>query len=298
MRRLSIVKVLPLFFAVVLVAVLCMATLATPVPAPDPPAECNGPSHVGEVCTTPSQQNGSAMPTVLNINAANGNINWTVVGSFASLSVFAVGPSWTVKDVNLEGFGETMRASGFQAALEQSEQKLVKTLAEVQPSALVVSSKGVNVLTYLAAKGLWNGPTVLLSPIPNSCDHLGLPSGGATQTDHSWEDEWESTMRVLVERNVGPIAIGIGTSADEQDLIADMMVETGICGNLVVSEDRDDGEINAGAAPSSSSVPYAVFETCRSWSVRAFHGDHAWTSDPRNAANVASLIDEVLKKSP
>jgi hypothetical protein len=54
--------------------------------------------------------------------------------------------------------------------------------------ALLLQSKGVGIATYLAFHKIWQGPLVLLSPIPNACEHI---SGG------SWEAEWNSTMQLL-----------------------------------------------------------------------------------------------------
>jgi hypothetical protein len=44
--------------------------------------------------------------------------------------------------------------------------------------ALLLQSKGVGIATYLAFHKIWQGPLVLLSPIPNACEHI---SGGSMQ---------------------------------------------------------------------------------------------------------------------
>jgi hypothetical protein len=196
---------------------------------------------------------------VLAISAANGPVNWHEVESFAENN------DWRVHELFLEDFGEIMKHHGFQVALDSSYSLLQKSIQQMRPDALLVASKGVGVVTFLALKGLWKGPVVLLSPIPNSCDHV---IGG------SWESEWESTIKVLVDYEVGPVVIGVGSTTDEQFLITEQIEDTGLCGSL------DDD---------------FFFENCPKWHLRVAEGGHSWKSDPKNAMLVAEMIDKVFE---
>lgn len=193
-----------------------------------------------------------------NTNRIN-RTNWTLVESSRGSA-----PRWSIEEVVLEDFGTIMKARGFQVALDEFDETLRGALESVRPDALIVSSKGVGILTHLAQGGRWNGPAVLLSPIPNESDHV---EGG------SWESEWKSTTNTLVSRGVGPIAIGIGTSVDEQTLILESIEETGMCGNYLRGRQ--------------------MFQKC-SWHLRSFPGNHYWKNDPANAQGIATLIDAVF----
>ena len=188
----------------------------------------------------------------LAINAANSKVNWSLVESFARRS-------WSIRERKLERFGSLMRNQSFQVALEDSLEIVEDELKEVD--GLILSSKGVGIATYLTWKGLWKGPLVLLSPIPNACEHI---LGG------SWEVEWKSTMELLSRS--GPVAIATGTSQDEELFVLESMEETGICGKL-----------------QRGSTTH-TFEKCP-WILRSFQGDHDWKSDPENAQHIARLID-------
>ncbi|CAK9100973.1 Hypothetical protein SCF082_LOCUS47227 [Durusdinium trenchii] len=194
---------------------------------------------------------------LLAINAANSEVDWPLVESFAK-------KSWSVQELKLDRFGPLMRNFSFQAALDDSEELLQKALTE-KFDALIASSKGVNVVTSLIQRHLWDGPLVLLSPIPNACDHI---RGGG------WEEEWRSTMEVLM--NVGPVAIGTGTSQDEALFVVDGIAETELCGKL----------IKGGSTHR--------FEKCPGWILRSFQGDHGWKSDWTNAPHIARLIDSLF----
>eukprot|EP00588_Corethron_pennatum_P008575 CAMPEP_0194267778 /NCGR_PEP_ID=MMETSP0169-20130528/2217_1 /TAXON_ID=218684 /ORGANISM="Corethron pennatum, Strain L29A3" /LENGTH=196 /DNA_ID=CAMNT_0039008743 /DNA_START=102 /DNA_END=692 /DNA_ORIENTATION=- len=167
------------------------------------------------------------------------------------------------------GFGTTMHQGGFQAALDQSEDTLRRVIQLLKPSVVVVASKGLNILTHLADTGIYTGPSVLLSPIPNV---YTLVSG------ETWEEQWSASMSVLADAVDGPIGIGVGDSPDEQSLIKDMMDEAGVCGSL--EEEVVGGRVS--------------FRQCSNWFLRSFPGDHQWKNQRRNAINVASLIKEVL----
>jgi hypothetical protein len=207
----------------------------------------------------------SGTPKVLSFGAANSWVNWTAV------EVHSEG-AWTIDFADLTGFGDTMRNNdeGFQAALDRFEKDMELAIRRLNPSALVVASKGLNILTHLASKGIYTGPAVLLSPIPNECDHIH----GTT-----WEEQWTNSLKVLVETQVGPIAVGVGTSTDEKDLIVDMMNQTQLCGDL------QEGVIGGPM----------LFARCPDWSLRSFPGGHGWKGDPANAIHIASLIDKVLR---
>ena len=145
---------------------------------------------------------------VLAIRAANSEIDWRAVEGFSVARDRR--DRWHVEELHLENFGRIMKEKDFQAALEDSEDLLVKRLEAEAVDALLIQSKGVGIASYLVWKGLWKGPIILLSPIPNACEHI---SGG------SWEVEWNSTMNLLV--SMEPVAIGTGNSRDEEDFIVD-----------------------------------------------------------------------------
>jgi hypothetical protein len=212
---------------------------------------------------------------VLVIGAANQWVNWTHVESFSN-------KQWSIQEGNLVGFGEIMRnhPGRFQAALDRYEPQLVRAIKLLRPSVLLVASKGLNVLTHLAWEDIWNGPSVLLSPIPNGCNHIGGSSSAP-----SWEAQWDDTMKVLVSKQVGPISIGVGTSLDEKELITDMIEETGRCGAMQITTTEARGQ------------DWGTFETCQSWKIRSFPGDHGWKGHQNNAGNVAMMIDEVVAQS-
>ena len=207
-------------------------------------------------CAAPNK---SRTSLVLSINAANSKVDWDLVQSYATHET-----SFRVKDVTLKNFGETMKRKGFQAALEQQDAFLRQTLVDVRPDILLVASKGVGVATYLVKKGVWSGPIVMLSPIPNACDHID---------GDSWEAEWTSTMNTLIAHRLGPVAIGVGTSHDELLLIKDAMEETNVCG--VISETT------------------GVFELCPHWSLVTHEGDHGWRTMSEHAIHIAELIAKV-----
>jgi len=201
------------------------------------------------------------VPKVFSIGAANLSLNWTAVELFSE-------GAWSVKHADLTGFGMTMHQQGFQTALDQFDDKLRRAIQLLKPSVVVVASKGLNILTHLADAGIYKGPSVLLSPIPNICN---LVPG------ETWEEQWSASMSILVDAIDGPIGIGVGDSLNEQTLIKDMMDEAGVCGSL---EEEADGRVS--------------FRRCANWFLRSFPGDHGWKNQRINASNVASLIKEVL----
>ena len=150
---------------------------------------------------------------VLAIVAANSEIDWRMVES-ASVK------DWLIDELPLPDFGQIMKERSFQDALDHSFEAIQGGLRG-SPDALLLQSKGLGIATWLASKGLWRGPLVLLSPIPNSCDHI---SGG------SWEAEWNATMQFLDP--LRPVAIGTGTSSDEEEFIVKSIEETGVCGQI------------------------------------------------------------------
>eukprot|EP00566_Odontella_aurita_P017466 CAMPEP_0113564898 /NCGR_PEP_ID=MMETSP0015_2-20120614/21879_1 /TAXON_ID=2838 /ORGANISM="Odontella" /LENGTH=271 /DNA_ID=CAMNT_0000467039 /DNA_START=166 /DNA_END=982 /DNA_ORIENTATION=- /assembly_acc=CAM_ASM_000160 len=194
---------------------------------------------------------------VLAIQAANHPVDWSKIALLSK----SVRP-WHIEELVLEGFGDIMKFDGFQAALEKYERPIRDELARRNPDAILVSSKGLGILSFLASQGLWDGPAVLLSPIPNACNHI---QGG------SWESEWSSTLKILESEGVGPLAFGVGTSHDEKMLIIDEMEATGICGRVRSSTN--------------------TFEKCSKWFLYSFPGNHGWKNDPSNARNIALLID-------
>ncbi|CAE7564770.1 unnamed protein product, partial [Symbiodinium microadriaticum] len=131
-----------------------------------------------------------------------------------------------------------------------------------------------NLLTHLVEIRRWTGPSVLLSPIPNSCDHIAAAS-------RTWEEQWLDSMSILRRHEISPIVIGVGSSSDEQMLILDMMEEAGICGPLV----RREFATSTGA----------WFQECPGWEIFIFPGDHGWKQDPTNSMHVAFLLDRVFR---
>merc|ERR1712224_28549 len=169
------------------------------------------------------------------------------------------------------GFGDIMKEEGFEKALDKFKDKLYLAIRILKPKAIIVASKGLGIVTHLAEKGIYTGSVVLLSPIPNKCDHV---------FGDTWEEQWKSSMTVL-KNNIREdqfIGIGIGTSNDEQSLISDIMDETQVCGNSVRKNDAN----------------RVLFEHCPNWFIRSFPGDHRWKNMQHNAINVASLVNEVL----
>lgn len=209
---------------------------------------------------------------VFALGAANGRTNWTLVEEFSKNN-----GSWSIAFANLPGFGNIMKQRGFQAALDKFHDKVVLAIQKLDPAVILVASKGLGIVTHLAHQGIYSGAVVLLSPIPNECNHVS----GTT-----WEEQWTDSMSVLVNNGVEPIGVGVGTSLDEQTLIVDLMNETQVCGDLVeksaddMADDDDKGKL--------------AFERCPNWFVRSFPGDHGWKNDASNAVEIASLIDEVL----
>jgi len=210
--------------------------------------------------------------TLLVINAANRPVNWRAVEAFNTNKTTE---QWSIREITLEQFGPVMKETSFQTALEHSEPQLRSIFSRTTstspppppPDALIVSSKGVGILTFLATQKLWNGPSLLLSPIPNVCDHI---EGG------SWENEWKSTVTVLSSHNVGPVVIGTGTSSDEQNFIVDILTDAQLCGRLSKRH---------------------RFEKCPSWFLYSFPGDHSWRNDIDSAQNIAVLIHKLFKIS-
>lgn len=200
---------------------------------------------------------------ILYISAANSWNNWTAVESFSD-------GGWSIIPVDLEGFGETMQKGNFQAALDKYEDKLRMLISLMNPIIIIVASKGLNILTHLANINVYNGPTILLSPIPNKCNHIH---------GETWKEEWTSSMKVLKDKIIGPVGIGIGRSMDEQDLIMTQMNETLVCGDLSLMKTKK----------------RVVFEHCPNWFLRSFPGDHYWKNQDSNAGNIASLIIDVLE---
>jgi hypothetical protein len=231
-----------------------------------------------------NDNNATHKKSVISINAANGAVDWGLVEAAAPGATNSSSLSWFVDEIVLDGFGQIMKEQSFQSALEHFEPQLRSIFssggddASQNPlDALIVSSKGVNVLTYLASEGLWRGPFVLLSPIPNACDHID---------GNSWETEWKSTIDTLVSHHTGHLVIGVGTSFDEQYLIVEMAEETRVCGQHVVLK-----ELRTTAAGGGS------FEKCPTWFLQSFPGDHSWKNSAESAPNIAMLINRVFGMS-
>ena len=236
---------------------------------------------------------------ILSINAANGVVDWRLVEQSAAAvktnatakataNISSSSLPWSIEEITLDGFGTIMKEQSFQSALDYFESELRSIFTTTTSGeddtmqkqkapidVLIVSSKGVNILTFLATNGIWCGPSILLSPIPNSCDHID---------GTSWETEWKSTMTALVSHHHSdtPLVIGIGTSFDEQYLIAEMMEETNVCGRLIPTESVE--------AHTPHALSGGFFATCPTWYLQSFHGNHSWKDDADNIPNLAMLI--------
>jgi hypothetical protein len=157
-----------------------------------------------------------------------------------------------------------MASRGFQAALDHFDPLLQNAIEEIRPDVLLVSSKGVGIVTYLAVQGLWNGPSILFSPIPNQSNHV---IGG------SWESEWQSTVQILVDYGVGPLIIAVGSTLDEKTLITEAIEETNTCGKL----------------------SNGAFEDCPNWYHQVIQGGHDWRSNPNHARFIAGMITKIFE---
>ena len=203
--------------------------------------------------------------TVLSINAANGYVNWERI-----TAVFG-NDEWQVRELQLDGFGHIMNEQSFHAALEHSYPVLESTIKGMKPDAILVSSKGIGVLAYLAAKGIWiERPAILLSPIPNPID--GLVDGT------SYQSEWNDTVQIL-RNKIGEkhaLIVAVGSSSDEEMLITEAMQDTS-CGTI---------------SPSTSN-----FENCTNWRHVVITGngnDHGWKNLQKNEWIIAKLIDYIF----
>lgn len=138
-----------------------------------------------------------------------------------------------------------------------------KRIQECHPDVLVVHSKGVALATYLIDKGLWNGPVVLSSPIPNQCEHLDkYKSGAGEEGDDEWEKDFDAVVKVL-EKLGDKVSIGIGSSFDEITLIDEFLKDACLRNK---------------------------------WLIKKADGDHRWYKLERNWPIIGELLDNVLRK--
>ena len=210
---------------------------------------------------------------ILSINAANGYVDWERVNDLAPQIHENHNRHWRVEELVLEQFGPIMKEQSFHAALEYSLPVLESTIQSKQPDVLLVASKGVGVLAYLAAKNLWiDKPAILLSPIPNP---IGGMVDGAT-----YQSEWNDTIRILRAKlgPTQPLLMVVGSSSDEQLLITDAMEDT-VCGSVMETT----GE----------------FEHCTNWLhlVMPDGADHTWKNLPKYQPVLAKIIEYVYTKS-
>jgi len=264
-------------------------------------AECSAADHDHGDATTSPPPRGRRI--VLALGAANSYVNWTRVEEAQQTSSSST--LWTVMHADLTGFGNVMRENGFQHALDRYSEKLIRAVQRLAPDAILVSSKGLGLLTYLIDRGVWMGPSIMLSPIPNWSNHLraqlldGSDGNGCIHVDDEalFEVEWLASMKILkrvhTDTALGhPLIVGIGTSDDEHFLIVDMMEESQVCGNAVRiehGEDAEESEIDNGAIHIRT-----TFVDCPTWSVYSFPGDHGWKTNASNAANIAFLVDQAF----
>jgi len=210
---------------------------------------------------------------ILSINAANGYVDWERINGLASQSHENHNRHWRVEELVLEQFGPIMKEQSFHAALEHSLPVLESTLQSKQPDVLLVASKGVGVLAYLAAQNLWiDKPAILLSPIPNPIEGM--------VDDATYQSEWNDTIRILRAKlgPTQPLLMVVGSSSDEQLLITDAMEAT-VCGSVMETT----GE----------------FEHCSNWLhlVVPNGADHTWKNLPKYQPVLAKIIEYVYTKS-
>jgi len=194
---------------------------------------------------------------VLSINAANSIIDWESINSLTH-------NEWEVQELVLDNFGDIMRDNSFTAALENSFDTLKATIQDLKPDILLVASKGVGIIAYLASKNIWvKRPIILFSPIPNPID--GLVSGD------SYESEWTDTIDILKNSHLSPVMLVTGSSSDEEVFISKALQEPSACGNI--------------------SRKTGTFEKCKDWRLLIVPGDHFWKNVPENEHVIAKVID-------
>ena len=269
----------PLWIGLVLLVWLLMISkdvvqvMAVSDPTVDPPERLESCSI--ENNTPPPSS--SPQRLVLSINAANGYINWDRINNIHHSS----SNDWNVEELVLDGFGTIMKDESFTSALDRFFPILQTTIQRLNPDILLVSSKGIGILAYLAAKDLWvNRPAILLSPIPNPID--GLVNGS------SYQSEWNDIVSILRNKlgDTHPIVIAVGSSSDEEMLITES-IETTTCG----------GKIQTTTTTTTKSI--STFQNCTNW----YHvvipngGDHGWKNLPENEKIIAKLINFAIKKA-
>ena len=263
--RIGLVTLLVWFLMITMGVVLATSETTTQNPS-EQRSDCpmERPSHAPfEI------ENGPPPPTtphlVLSINAANGQINWERINNIHSSN------DWNVQELVLDGFGTIMNEESFTSAVEHFYPLLETAIQTLQPDILLVSSKGIGLLAYLAAKDLWvHRPAILLSPIPNPID--GLVDGSS-----SYQSDWNDTLRILQDKlgEEQPVIVAVGSSSDEEMLITECMEAT-ICGKL--------------KATTAKSID--TFQNCTNWyHVVIPNGDHGWKNSQENEKIIAKLIE-------
>lgn len=156
-------------------------------------------------------------------------------------------------------FGKYFKHNNIEEALKYSETIIESFIRDKRPNLLIVHSKGITTITNLIFKNIWKGPIVLLSPIPNNCNHLSLSAlnNYDDNDDDEWDIQWRSVIKIL-EENEGRISIGFGNTTDEKMFVEDYVTE---------------------AAKRNG------------WFLKKVKGDHDWLQDPDNWNSIGELID-------
>jgi hypothetical protein len=163
-------------------------------------------------------------------------------------------PSTRVTFEPLPRFGEIFKTDDIEEALHYAVPLVLRTCEQCRPDCIVVHSKGVAIVTYLFAHNLYSGAALILSPIPNKCDHLGLDP--LSNDEDPWGAQWAAVLNILRGRTV---AFGVGNSADEEVLIHEYL------------------------KPAAAERP--------NWLLRQAQGDHDWVCRSRNRRALRALLD-------
>jgi len=170
----------------------------------------------------------------------------------------------------LPEFKDHFKPGYIEDALVYADPILRNLIQTTNPNILIVHSKGVAIVTYLAFHNIWTGNVILSSPIPNTCNHLSQfiekdnnkNENNKEEEEDTWLGEWNAIIKVL-ERIKGKIGIGIGNSFDEEELIESYLLKASQQNN---------------------------------WLIKKSKGDHDWLYQQENLPAIAELIEYVIEK--
>ena len=169
----------------------------------------------------------------------------------------------------LEDFDHYFYAGNIEASLQYATPIVMERLTNAHYNVIILYSKGVALASLLVSMGIWKGPMILLSPIPNSCSHLmNVQEDKQENTNYTdeiilYEHLWASIMKIFKESKLS-ICICYGDSVDEKLMI----------------EDYIGGDKNQSNVSNVSNMKY-----------RQVHGSHDWVKDH----HALSIIEECLK---